>query len=80
MGGGGTKNFRLKKLFEFNLELKKSTSNCITPEFTISGNCAWRKVCPESMYFVFIDEFVILELKVREKLERVFTSYLKDKS
>lgn len=32
------------------------------------------------MYFVFIDEFVILELKVREKLERVFTSYLKDKS
>lgn len=76
--GVGTKNFRLKSLLEFNLELQKSSGHCVTPEFTISGNGAWRHTCPESTYFIFIDDFVISGL--RERLGEFFTSYLKDKS
>lgn len=59
-------NFRLEDGFNLMWSL---SSNCITPEFTISGNCAWREIRPESMYFIFINDFVILELKIRERLE-----------
>lgn len=63
--GGGMKNFRLKmELLELNPELRKSR---VTPEFTVSGNGAWRKIRPESPDFVLVDDFAVLELKVRER-------------
>ena len=61
------KNFSLEDCFHLMWSLK--SSSCITPEFTISGNCAWREICPESMYFIFIDDCVTFELKIRERLE-----------
>lgn len=66
-GPSGEKNFRLEDCFNLTWSLR--SSNFITPEFTISGNCAWREIRPESMYFVFIDDFVVLELKIRGRLE-----------